>query len=125
MNQETPIHRVEVEQTFGPATFFSGDVTFELVHSRPDLAQLRVHFHDGAHTHWHLHTGDQVLYFVEGKGMAQGHDGPVIECQPGDIIHVPPGTRHLHGALPGHDATHIAVTEGEAIWEDDPRYPRP
>ena len=88
------------------------------------VRQNRVHFHDGAHTNWHLHTGDQVLYFVSGKGMAQNHDGPVIECAPGDIIHVPPGTRHVHGALPGHDATHIAITKGDHIWDNEPNYPR-
>ena len=55
----------------------------------------------------------------------QNHDGPVFECDPGDIIHVPPGTRHIHGALPGHDATHIAITRGDHIWDNDPAYPHP
>ena len=36
----------------------------------------------------------------------------------------PPGTRHVHGALPGHDATHIAITKGDHIWDNEPNYPR-
>ena len=87
---------------------------------------------------------DYVYYLSEGVMVAHGtpeqmrastnplvrqfvnaeHDGPVIECAPGDIIHVPPGTRHVHGALPGHDATHIAITKGDHIWDNEPNYPR-
>ena len=92
--------------------------------SRIDERRTPEEKHADEHATWHLHTGDQVLYFVSGKGMAQNHDGPVIECAPGDIIHVPPGTRHIHGAMPGHDATHIAITKGDHVWDNEPNYPR-
>lgn len=47
-----------------------------------------------------------------------------FECTPGDVMHVPNGTRHIHRAMPGHDAVHIAITHGDAIWETDPEYPQ-
>jgi quercetin dioxygenase-like cupin family protein len=43
--------------------------------------------------------------------------------EPGDIVAVPSGTRHIHGARPGASATHVAVTGGETVWDSDPRYP--
>jgi quercetin dioxygenase-like cupin family protein len=123
---EADIRRVEGERRRANPDWFEGHVEAEAIIDLPgnDLRQGRVHFHDGAHTRWPLHVGDQVLYFVAGQGMAQNHDGTVIDCEPGDIVHVPPGTRHRHGARPGTSATHIAITCGETIWDADPRYPR-
>lgn len=106
-----------------PTEWFEGRVEFEPVHaSDRGVRQLRVHFHDGARTKWHYHEGDQVLYFVEGRGMAEDDQGNRFECEPGDVVAVTGGIRHIHGAAPGHSAVHIAVTEGETVWEDDPRY---
>jgi 4-carboxymuconolactone decarboxylase len=127
MSDEQPIRRLEREKRPAPAEWFTGHVEIEsvFIDKESKTAHGRVHFHDGARTNWHLHTGDQVLYFVSGVGMAQNHDGPVFECVPGDIVHVPPGTRHIHGAMPGQDATHIAITQGDHVWENEPNYPRP
>ena len=122
---EEPIRRVEKDRRPAPAEWFEGRVEMEpvLEVADPVLRQNRVHFHDGAHTRWHLHLGDQVLYFVEGHGMAEDSTGVRLECEPGDVVAVPPGTRHIHGARPGASAVHVAVTAGETIWDVDPRYP--
>lgn len=122
---ETPISKVTAKRRTAPAEWFDGHVEMEPILEVPELGlrQNRVHFHDGGHTHWHLHLGPQVLYFVEGKGMAEDVDGTMLLCEPGDIVHVPTDTRHRHGAQPGHSAVHIAITAGESIWDNDPRYP--
>ena len=126
MAEEQPVRRLQREKRPAPSEWFTGKVEIENVFAIKEIPQGhgRVHFHDGAHTNWHLHTGDQVLYFVAGKGMAQSHGGDVLPCEPGDIIHVPPGTRHIHGAMPGENATHIAITTGEHVWDNEPNYPR-
>ena len=108
----------------GEVALLAAEIEAVFMDKESKTAHGRVHFHNGAHTNWHLHTGDQILYFVSGKGLAQNHDGPVLECEPGTIIQVPPGTRHIHGAQPGHDATHIAITKGDHVWENEPNYPR-
>lgn len=125
MSDEQPIHRVEGSRRPGPPEMFEGHVEIEPVLESAELGlrQARVHFHDGARTRWHLHRGDQVLYFVDGRGMAEDVGGTRVECSPGDVVHVPTGTRHRHGALEGSNATHVAITAGESIWENDPRYP--
>lgn len=87
------------------------------------LRQGRVHFYDGGRTRWHLHVGDQVLYFLSGHGMVEKLGGTLIETVAGDIVHIPGGLQHRHGAQAGKSATHIAITQGETIWDNDPRYP--
>jgi len=118
------LKRVEVEPAVAPSEKFDGDVRSEGINYNAETGvnQLRVHFHDGAATHWHYHERGQVLYFVDGEGFAQEQGHEVIECGPGDIIEVPDGTKHIHGAMPDKDAVHIAISQGETIWDHDPRY---
>jgi quercetin dioxygenase-like cupin family protein len=122
---DEPIRLIQRSRRAAPTEWFEGRVEMEpvLETSAPELRQARVHFHDGARTRWHIHLGDQVLYFVEGRGMAEDSTGVHFDCEPGDIVHVPNGTRHIHGAAPGASATHVAITAGETIWDIDPRYP--
>ncbi|MDH4145256.1 MAG: cupin domain-containing protein [Acidimicrobiia bacterium] len=122
---DEPVSKVQRERRPAPAECFDGHVEMEAIHEGKEttVRQGRVHFHDGARTHPHLHVGAQLLYFVEGRGIAQTIGGELLECDPGDIVHVPAGTRHIHGAAEGHDAVHIAITTGETIWSHDPRYP--
>lgn len=124
MNDKAPIRKVERERRPAPPEWFHGRVEMEAIHegAASGVRQGRVHFHDGAHTHWHLHAGDQVLYFVDGHGMAEDSTGTKLDCHPGDIVHVTAGTRHIHGAAPGANATHISITTGESIWDNDPRF---
>jgi quercetin dioxygenase-like cupin family protein len=122
---ERPIRKVQRERRAAPAEWFEGRVEMEPIHDNPEsgVRQGRVHFHDGGRTRWHLHVGDQVLYFVAGQGMAEDDDGTLLECEPGDIVAVDAGAIHRHGARPGASATHIAITTGETIWDNDPRFP--
>lgn len=122
---EDAVRKLEIEQEQAPPEMFDGDVRFDRVHQNSErgVNQLRVHFHDGARTHWHVHMDGQILYFVDGDGFAQEHGREVIECGAGDIVEVPKGTRHIHGAMPGSNAVHIAVSQGKTIWDHEPDYP--
>ena len=108
-----------------PAANFEGNVEMEAIFEDGDygVRQSRVHFHDGGRTNWHLHVGSQVLYFIEGQGMVEDNDGTLLECGAGDIVHVTAGSKHRHGARPNTSTVHVAVTLGESIWDNDPRYP--
>jgi quercetin dioxygenase-like cupin family protein len=67
-----------------------------------------VHFHDGARTKRHTHTADQVLYIVEGQGAVGDPNGD-SDVEAGDIVHIPAGEVHWHGARPGQDMAHLAI----------------
>ena len=45
-----------------------------------------------------------------GRSGAQW-DGPVQTIRPGDVVSIPPGVKHWHGAVATKTMTHIAVTE--------------
>ena len=41
----------------------------------------------------------------------QQEGGPVEEIRPGDVVWIPPGVKHWHGAAATTGMTHIAITE--------------
>jgi quercetin dioxygenase-like cupin family protein len=69
----------------------------------------RVEFRPGARTNWHSHSGPQWLFVVEGTVRAQPWGEAAIDVEAGDIVNIPPGEKHWHGASPGSRAVHIAV----------------
>jgi quercetin dioxygenase-like cupin family protein len=71
----------------------------------------RVSFEPGARTAWHTHPLGQTLYVVSGVGRVQTKGGPVREIKPGDVVWIPPGEKHWHGASPANGMTHVAVQE--------------
>ena len=72
----------------------------------------RFHYPPGGHTHWHLHTGEQVLYGESGRGWVRFADQERVTIEAGAVVHVPVGVQHWHGARPDTALTHIAVTAG-------------
>jgi quercetin dioxygenase-like cupin family protein len=86
--------------------------------SQPDGVRVdRIHYPPGAHTHWHLHTGEQVLYGEQGDGWVKFEGRARVGLTPGDVVHVPIGVHHWHGATPDAALVHLAVTAGgDTIW---------
>jgi quercetin dioxygenase-like cupin family protein len=70
-----------------------------------------VTFEPGARTAWHAHPLGQTLIISVGCGRVQREDGPVEEIRPGDVVWIPPGVKHWHGAAPTTAMTHIAIQE--------------
>src|ERR1051325_9864218 len=98
----------------GPAEWFTGTVRIEQLVEPVDPARTAgasVTFEAGARTAWHTHPLGQTLIVTAGTGRAQRWGGPVEELRPGDVIWVPPGEKHWHGAAPTSARTHIAVQE--------------
>ncbi|HET8522957.1 MAG TPA: cupin domain-containing protein [Thermomicrobiales bacterium] len=80
----------------------------------------RVHFDNGARTHWHEHPGEQILYVLDGEGRV-GTASEEFTIHPGDIIYAAPGERHWHGAAPGESMTHLSITTvGMPTWFEAP-----
>ncbi len=89
---------------------FVGDVDAQSVigDEARDLRLTELTFRNGARNKLHAHTTDQILIVTAGRGIvANEHEEREIEA--GDIVHIPAGERHWHGARPGSDMTHHAV----------------
>lgn len=81
-----------------------------------------VTFAPGARTVWHSHPGGQVLIVIQGVGWAQDEGEAKREIKAGDVVWIPPGVRHWHGASDKTAMSHIAITymvDGKNVeWMD-------
>ena len=107
------IVRVSPDQRV-PATgdLFIGPVERQNVVGEGDSQQIRigvVTFKNGAVNKFHRHTFDQVLVVTEGEGIVQVEGQPEQRISMGDVIFVPAGERHWHGAAPGKTMSHLTV----------------
>jgi quercetin dioxygenase-like cupin family protein len=75
------------------------------------ISGATVTFEPGARTAWHTHPLGQTLIVTAGVGRVQHWDGPAQEIRPGDVVWIPPGVKHWHGASPAVAMSHIAVSE--------------
>ena len=122
------------KSTTGSSDHFTGSVRVELSFKADEPARVgggTVHFEAGARTAWHTHPLGQTLIVTAGKGLVQQWREPIEEIEPGDVVWIPPGVKHWHGASPTADMTHVAVAEaldGEAVeWLEhvsDEQYPK-
>ena len=89
-----------------------------VVADSPDGLRVdRIHYPPGGHTHWHLHTREQVLYGELGRGWIQFEATHPTSLTPGGVIQVPVGMRHWHGAASDTSLVHLAVTAGgDTVW---------
>ena len=102
-------------QTFaGPTEWFTGSVNVEMLFTAPEPAHVSgalVTFLPGARTHWHAHPLGQTLVVTSGFGRVQHWGGPLQEIRPGDVVTIPAGIKHWHGAAPDTAMSHIAIQE--------------
>jgi quercetin dioxygenase-like cupin family protein len=106
-----------------PDSYFTGTVWQDPVIEAPQPARLnaaRVTFEPGARTAWHTHPLGQTLYVLAGCGRIQTEGGPMREIRAGDVVWIPPGEKHWHGAAPTTMMAHLAMQESEngsaATW---------
>ena len=98
---------------------FEGKVRAEEVVDGSEASDLRIYdvtFRPGARTTVHSHTVDQVLYIVSGHGFVQTEGGEERAVRAGDLVIIPAGERHAHGATDATEMCHLAVmTEGRDV----------
>lgn len=98
----------------GPAEYFTGAVRVDPLFNPPAPARAfgaSVTFEPGTRTAWHTHPLGQTLIVTSGCGRAQCWGAQVQEIRPGDVIWIPPGEKHWHGAAPTTAMTHLAIQE--------------
>ena len=94
--------------------YFTGLVRIEGRFSGTGEARVSgatVIFAPGARTAWHTHPLGQTLIITQGRGWLQEEGGEIREMNVGDIVWIPEGVKHWHGATPENAMTHIAIAE--------------
>jgi quercetin dioxygenase-like cupin family protein len=100
--------------TKGAPEYFTGSVRVDPLFQANDPARAvgaGVTFEPGARTAWHTHPLGQTLIVTAGRGLVQRWSGPAEEIKPGDVVWIPPGEKHWHGATATTSMTHIAIQE--------------
>ena len=101
----------------GKKFFVGGGVRVqEIVSEKEGLDIILVRFSPGARTYLHTHAVPQVLHCVAGRGiLATKSEQNLVE--PGDIVHVPAGEEHWHGASADSHFVHLSIRPpGKSSW---------
>jgi len=105
----------------GKAEWFTGSVRIDPLFDATAPSRTSggsVTFEPGARSAWHTHPAGQTLIVTAGAGWVQQWGGKVQEMKPGDVVRIPPGVKHWHGATATTAVTHIAIQEavdGKAV----------
>lgn len=104
-----------------PATgdlYVNGAIDFALLAGAPMTGQVEVYivnFAAGARNRVHIHEKDQMLIGASGRGIVADAKGEQI-MEPGDVVTIPAGHPHWHGATAKSDFAHITIAEpGDVI----------
>lgn len=72
-----------------------------------------VTFEPGCRNNWHIHHakkgGGQLLVCVAGTGWYQEWGKPARLLRPGDVVNIPAGVKHWHGATADSWFAHLAI----------------
>ena len=81
--------------------------------STAQVGIYNVTFEPGCRNNWHIHHGQsgggQILICVAGRGFYQEAGKPAQALHPGDVVNIPAGVKHWHGAAPDSWFSHLAV----------------
>jgi len=106
-----------------PAEYFTGTAWVQTLLPNDDTLTTvisNVVFEPGARNNWHTHPGGQILIVTDGVGYYQEKGKPVQLIRKGEVVNIPPGIVHWHGASPDHEFTHIAINpntqKGIVAW---------
>ena len=96
------------------AKYFIGQSYLNPVSKPGDpLPIYNVTFEPGCRNNWHIHHaksgGGQVLICVDGHGYYQEEGKRAQLLKPGDVVEIPVGVKHWHGAAPDCWFSHLAI----------------
>lgn len=105
-----PFSRGEANTAY--ARYFVGDSYLNML-STQGVIIGNVTFEPGCRNNWHTHHADagggQILLCTAGRGWYQEWGKPARELYPGDVVHIPAGVKHWHGAARDSWFVHLAV----------------
>ena len=104
------VSKVEKEPT-GYPTLFTGEASMQYIIDKElskNFLITQVNFERGVRNKFHMHSTEQVLIVTEGKGIV-ATEKEEISVGVGDIIYIPAGEKHWHGATKDSTFSHLYV----------------
>lgn len=94
------------------AKYFVGQSYLNML-STEQVGIATVTFEPKCRNNWHIHHADkgggQILLITAGKGWYQEWGKPARSLKPGDVVNIPAGVKHWHGAAADSNFQHLAV----------------
>ena len=94
------------------AKYFVGQSYLNML-SLEQVVVGNVVFEPGCRNNWHIHHatkgGGQILLVTGGRGYYQAWGEAARELKAGDVVNIPAGVKHWHGAAPDSWFSHIAI----------------
>ncbi len=102
------------EPNIAYAKYFIGNSYLNpLTNPKETVFMANVTFEPGCRNNWHIHKADQgggqILLCTDGCGWYQEWNKPAQKLCPGDVVFIPVGVKHWHGAAKDSWFSHIAV----------------
>lgn len=97
------------KQPFDSPLFTGPDVTRQILF--PDSKDYRVNivnFGKGVRNKFHVHENEQILIVTAGRGIVATESEKRVVTE-GDLILIPAGEKHWHGATKDSEFSHIFV----------------
>ena len=96
------------------AQYFTGKSYLKpLTNPQETVFMANVTFEPGCRNNWHIHKaargGGQILLCTGGRGWYQEWGQEARELHPGDVVTIPAGVKHWHGAASDSWFSHVAV----------------
>lgn len=92
--------------------YFTGKSYLGLLNKEGVLA-ANVTFEPGCINNWHIHQADkgggQLLLVTGGRGWYQAYGQEPRELHAGDVVNIPAGVKHWHGAAKDSWFVHISI----------------
>ena len=105
-----PIFALGEENPFGQ--YFVGQSYLKMLCTE-GVGIGNVTFEPGCRNNWHIHHakkgGGQILLCTAGKGWYQEWGKPAQPLHPGDVVKIPAGVKHWHGAAKDSWFAHLSV----------------
>lgn len=94
------------------AKYFTGQSYLNML-STNQVGIGNVTFEPKCRNNWHIHHADkgggQILLVTAGEGWYQEWGQPARKLKPGDVVHIPAGVKHWHGASTDSWFQHLAI----------------
>ena len=110
---------VDPQEAGDAPLFYGGRVTRQPLVGRTEPEDYNfglVSFYAGAKNYFHTHTSDQILFATKGQGIV-ANESKEVQMGAGDTAFIPAGEKHWHGAVDGHDFSHISLTRPGSVTE--------
>lgn len=104
------------------AEYFIGQSYLNMI-STEQVVIGNVTFEPECRNNWHIHHADkgggQILLVTAGEGFYQEWGKEARRLKPGDVVHIPAGVKHWHGAAEDSWFQHLAIeVSGENCFNE-------